>query len=140
MTAAAVVIGIVVAMVAWVLWGELPARRLRARSAGAQVPAQAERVDRLVRAGVRHAEGVHHQLRPLLADALEPALARRGLALDRPDDRTRALLGEELWEVVRPDRPRPPDPWGPGMDRRELERIVDRLEAAQRHDRSGRSR
>ena len=104
------------------------------------MPAQAERVDRLVRAGVRHAEGVHHQLRPLLADALEPALARHGLALDRPDARTRALLGEELWEVVRRDRPRPPDPWGPGMERRELERIVDRLEAAQRHDRSEPSR
>ena len=130
MTAAVLVIGIVVAMVAWALWGDIPARRRRAREAGtSMLPAQAERVDRLVRAGVRHAEGVHHQLRPLLTEAVEPVLARRGLALDAADPRVREALGDELWELVRPDRPRPPDPWGPGIDRGALDRIAGRLEA-----------
>ena len=130
MTAAYIVIGIVVAMIAWALWGEIPAQRRRARAATASLlPSQAERFDRLVRAGVRHSEGVHHQLRPLLAEAVEPALARRGLSLEEGDPRVRDALGGELWELVRPDRPRPADPWGPGMDRGELERIVAQLEA-----------
>jgi hypothetical protein len=137
-TAVVLVIGVVATTIAWALWGELPARRRRARAEGeAALPAQAERIGRLVHAGVRHAEGVHHQLRPLLAGALEPALARRGLALDRPDPRLEAFLGPELWELVRPDRPRPADQWGPGIDRRELERIVERLESMyERRERS----
>jgi hypothetical protein len=137
MTAVAIVIGVVAAMIVWAVWGEVPAKRRRARVAGAsELPAQAERLDRLVRAGVRHAEGVHHQLRPLLAAAVEPALTRRGLALDPPDPRAEAVLGPELWEIVRPDRPRPVDQWGPGLDRHELERILDRLEllSATRHE------
>src|SRR4051794_39614759 len=136
MTAVAIVVAVVVATIAWALWGELPARRRRAREASAAaLPAQSERIERLVRAGVRHAEGVHHQLRPLLAEALEPALARRGFALDRPDPRLEAFLGPQLWEVVRPDRPRPQDQWGPGIDRQELEQIVERLESLYSGDR-----
>ena len=128
MTAVAIVIGVVAAMTAWAVWGEVPAKRRRAHTAGAsELPAQAERVDRLVRAGVRHAEGVHHHLRPMLTAALEPALTRRGLALDDP--RAEAVLGPQLWEIVRPDSPRPEDPWGPGLGRPELEQILDRLES-----------
>ena len=81
-----------------------------------------------MRSGVRHAEGVHHQLRPTLAAALEPVLSRRGLSLAVPDPRVETLLGPELWEIVRPGRPRPENQWGPGLDRRALERILDRLE------------
>jgi hypothetical protein len=125
-TAVSFVIGIVAAQIIWALWS--PPAALRRRTSAPPLPAQAERVDRLVRGGTRYAEGVHRELRPLLAEVVEPALARRGLALDGPEAPVRELLGEELWDLVRPRRPRPERPLGPGMERQEIERIVDRLE------------
>jgi hypothetical protein len=126
-TAVSFVIGIVAAQVIWALWR--PPAALRRRRSAPPLPAQAERVDRLVRGGTRYAEGVHRELRALLAEIVEPALARRGLALDSPEPNVREFLGEELWELVRPHRPRPERPLGPGMERQEIERIIDRLEA-----------
>jgi hypothetical protein len=125
-TAVSFVIGIVAAQVIWALWR--PPAALRRRTSP-PLPAQAERVDRLVRAGTRHAEGVHRELRPLLTEIVEPALTRRGLAPDGPEKQVRELLGDELWNLVRPDRPRPEHPLGPGLERAALERIADRLEA-----------
>ena len=127
MTAVWLVIAIVAAEVVWALWR--PPAALRRRRNLPPLPAQAERVDRLVRAGTRYAEGVHRELRPLLAEVVEPSLGRRGLTLDGPEAPVRAALGDELWDVVRPDRPRPEHPLGPGMDRAGLEGIADRLEA-----------
>jgi len=126
MTAVWFVIGIVAAEVVWALWR--PPAALRRRTPPS-LPAQAERVDRLVRAGTRYAEGVHRELRPLVAEIVEPALNRRGLTLDGPAGPVREALGDALWQLVRPDRPRPPHPLGPGMDRAGLERVIDRLEA-----------
>jgi hypothetical protein len=39
------------------------------------------------------------------------------------------VLGEELWEVVRPDRPAPTDRTAPGLPSEALHALVDRLEA-----------
>jgi hypothetical protein len=39
------------------------------------------------------------------------------------------VLGEELWEVVRPDRPAPTDRTAPGLPPEALHALVDRLEA-----------
>ncbi|MGZ4270836.1 MAG: hypothetical protein ACXVFN_17115 [Solirubrobacteraceae bacterium] len=126
-------IGFVIVLLAAVVCRSL-CRRLPAAAPSrhpvqtADMPAQALRIDRLVRAGIAHAGDVHLQLRPLLTDAVEPALARRGLALDGAEEPVRAVLGERLWEVVRPGRPRPEDPWGPGLSRRDLARMLDDLE------------
>lgn len=84
---------------------------------------QAERV--VVLAGV-NAFDLHLRLRPRLQAIAEHRLAsRRGLSLESAE--ARELLGEELWELLRPDRPPPKDRFAPGMalagQRAALERI-----------------
>jgi hypothetical protein len=93
-----------------------PARSIR--------PADLERVERSVTERVT-ASGVHVRLRPLLAEIASARLSRaRGLT----QVEARALLGEELWDLVRPDRPRPENPNGAGLSTDELERMAERLE------------
>jgi hypothetical protein len=68
---------------------------------------------------------VHASLRPLLAEiAAARLIRRRGLT----SAEARALLGDELWDLVRPNRPWPEDPGGSGLTLDELERITERLE------------
>jgi hypothetical protein len=45
----------------------------------------------------------------------------------RPDE-ARALLGPDLWELLRPDRPAPDDRTAAGISLAAVERMVDDLE------------
>ncbi len=65
----------------------------------------------------------------MLAEIAEARLARRGVQLNRDHDEAQQLLGREAWELVRPDRPQPPDDRAPGLAPRELEAVLDSLEA-----------
>ena len=56
-------------------------------------------------------------------------LSRRGIELERQPDAARTLLGEELWELVRPDREPPRDRAAPGLELSSLRTMVDSLEA-----------
>jgi hypothetical protein len=67
-------------------------------------------------------------LRPLLREIAAAALNRRGVGLVGNSDAARALLGDELWELVRPGRPRPADPSAPGVTLEQLAAMTDRLE------------
>ena len=69
----------------------------------------------------------HTQLRPLVLEIAEARLARRGVRLD--GDEARRLLGPQAWDLVRPDRPAPPDDRAPGIAPSELQAVLDRLEA-----------
>lgn len=90
-------------------------------------PPQLARVERGVTLGVAHAFELHQRLRPQLREIAEARLAvRRGLALDSPA--ARAALGEEAWELLRPEREPPEDRFAPGIDAERLRRIVERLE------------
>ena len=90
-------------------------------------PPQLERVERGVTLGVSLAQDFHARLRPLLREAARARLAvSRGVDLDSPAGR--AAVGEEAWELLRPDREPPDDRFGPGVDRGELARLVDTLE------------
>jgi hypothetical protein len=90
-------------------------------------PSQLLRVERIVERAGESGLAAHAQLRPLLVEIAEARLSRRGVQLD--DDRAPGLLGPELWELVRPDRPEPADDRGGRVATRELERVLDRLEA-----------
>jgi hypothetical protein len=73
---------------------------------------------------------VHFRFRPTLRSMARELLAsRRGLDLDRDRDAARRVLGEEAWEVVRPDREPPLDRFGPGLDLPTLRAAVSALEA-----------
>jgi hypothetical protein len=90
-------------------------------------PSQLLRIERIVERSRASRVATHTQLRPLVLEIAEARLARRGLRLD--DDQARRLLGPQAWELVRPDRPAPPADRALGVAPRELEAMLDRLEA-----------
>jgi hypothetical protein len=68
---------------------------------------------------------VHARLRPLLT---EIAMTRLGRRHTLSPVEAQALLGDELWDLVRPDRPWPADPSGPGLSLAQLAQMTERLE------------
>ena len=56
-------------------------------------------------------------------------LAARGLRLDGGGAAVEEALGEELWELVRPDREPPVKRFAPGISPPAAARVVQRLEA-----------
>jgi len=88
-------------------------------------PAELLRIERELTLGIAGAGHLHSRLLPLLREA---ASARLRLDLTRSAARARAALGDEVWEILRPDRPPPADRHAPGISRRDVERCVARLE------------
>jgi hypothetical protein len=89
-------------------------------------PPEIERMEREVTLATANAFDLHARLRPALREIAASRLAERGLRLD---DDGEALLGEDLWELVRPDRLPPTDRHAPGISREELRDAVERVEA-----------
>jgi hypothetical protein len=93
-------------------------------------PPDLERTERMLSMAATTAFDLHFRLRPVLREVAEQRLAdRRGLRLDSGDPQVEEACGEELWEVVRPDREAPDHRYQPGLDSTALERVVARLEA-----------
>jgi hypothetical protein len=128
-----VVVGVLATVVSVAaLAARLPAAKRppapRPRAPSASVPSQLLRIERIVRRSGESGLAAHTLLRPVLSEIAEARLARRGVQLSRDHDEARRLLGREAWELVRPDRPPPPDR-APGVAPRELEAVLDTLEA-----------
>jgi hypothetical protein len=100
-----------------------PIRALTRRDPPATLPADLRVSERA--AAARYAGDVHTRLRPLLRDIADERLAARGLSLDD----ARPLVGDRLWEVIRPDRPRPTDAFVPELSADDVESMLDDLEA-----------
>jgi hypothetical protein len=101
----------------------LPALRRRYR------PTDLELLEGRLLVSGRSAVDLHSRLRPMLREIAAARLQRRhGIALDRDVDASRALLGDELWEVVRPDRPVPADRGAPGPGLDGIAPMIARLE------------
>jgi hypothetical protein len=121
----------VAAIVAYVAVRRLapPASARRRRgNAAAPLPARLERLERRVAVGVGSAVDCHTGVRPVLREIAAERLGRRGISLDADPDAPR-LLGEDLWELVRPDRPVPDLLDRHGLPLRELRRHLDTLES-----------
>ena len=88
------------------------------------------RLEREVLLGTASAYDQHFRLRPTLRETAGQLLAaRRGIDLDAQPARARAALGDETWQLVRPDLPPPQDRLGRGLSPERLRRAVDALEA-----------
>src|SRR5262249_5951663 len=117
---------------------ELMTRVLSARSATGQAsefeqalargrhhptrPTDLLRIERELSLGAASAGHLHARLLPLLREA---ASARLGFDLRRAPARARAALGDEAWELLRPDRAAPDDRHGTGAPLRKLEHCIE---------------
>jgi hypothetical protein len=89
-----------------------------------------ERIEREVTLGQSTAFDLHFRLRPTLRRiASELLRSRRGIDLDREPEAARRALGDETWQLVRPDREPPPERFGPGIELSSLRTVVGALEA-----------
>jgi hypothetical protein len=117
----------------WLRRALLAAGRLRDRlwpgASHRPVTAELARMEGAVVESLGSANGVHRRLRPVVRDIVEDQLAiTYGLDLVRDTGRVRGLLGEEVWELVRPDRPFPADGFAAGMPLADMVTLVGRLE------------
>jgi hypothetical protein len=116
-----VLAGIAVATCVALLPAAQRSRRRRAVAPAPPRPQQLLALERLVTTAGPSAVSVHAYLRPLLIEIVSRRLAARGQTLDRmPEAVGREVLGDRLWDIVRPGRPFPEDRHGPGVSAREL--------------------
>ncbi len=86
-------------------------------------------VDRLLALSVASAEDEHLRLRPLVLEIATQRLAdHTGVRIDAAPEAAAAILGEETWELVRPDRERPGDRRARGISPRRLQTVIESLE------------
>ena len=103
---------------------------LRGRKETPQPPVELLRMERELELGIADATHAHRRLLPLLRAAATARLAsRRGVELDRRPEAAEALLGEDVWELLRPDRPAPADRHGPGVPREQVAAAIERVES-----------
>lgn len=87
-------------------------------------------IERLVILAEAASFDLHYRLRPILREIAAQRLAdSRGLRLDRGGPQVERVLGEGLWELVRPDRPGPESRFDPGVRPQDLRRAIERLES-----------
>jgi hypothetical protein len=91
----------------------------------AERPPELERLERELPMATETAFDFHARLRPVVREIAGMRLASRGLSLEEGQD----VLGEEVWEIVRPDRRPPSDRHAEGIPPASLRRLVERLEA-----------
>ena len=103
---------------------------LRGRPAATPVPVELLRMERELELGIAGAGSAYHRLLPLLRSAAAARLAtRHGIELERRPDAAQALLGEDAWELLRPDRPEPADRFDPGVPRDRVTAAIERVES-----------
>jgi hypothetical protein len=72
--------------------------------------------------------GVDRSLPPLLVPIVAARLGRHGIDMELAPRRAQELLGDPLWEIVRPDRPPAAYGAGRGLAVDDLETAIKRLE------------
>ena len=92
-------------------------------------PPELERLERELTLGASTAFDLHYRLRPTLREIAGERLANQGLRLDGGGAAVEGALGEELWELVRPDREPPARRFASGISRDSAQRVIERLEA-----------
>ena len=102
---------------------------LMPRAEGNVRPPELIRIEREITLGAGTAAHLHRRLLPLLREAAGTRLsARHQIDFERRPEEARRLLGEDAWDVLRPDRPEPIDRNGPGLSLRRIGGVVKTLE------------
>ncbi len=114
--------------------GPEPASRfeqaLRPRKRAVTQPEELLRMDRELVLGSVDADHARRRLLPLLrATAAARIAARHGFELERRPEAARALLGEDVWELLRPDRPAPEDRHAAGVPHESIVAVIERVES-----------
>jgi hypothetical protein len=109
--------------------GESALRESTARASTRVPPPSLARVELEAALAVAGSFDLHYHLVPRLR-ALAAGLlsSRRNVSLAEDRGTAHAILGDEAWELVRPDRPAPQDRLAKGIAPRELGRVVDAME------------
>ena len=89
---------------------------------------QLRQVSRALTAAQASEFGVDRDLRPLFRPIAAMRLARRGVDLDRHPQEARAILDEQLWELVRAGRFRASNQVAGGISGAGLQSLIERLE------------
>ena len=107
---------------------ESPLRDVASPSPKRTPPPTLARIEHEVALGVAGSFDLHFRLVPRLR-ALATGLlsSRRNVSLASVSE-ARAILGPEVWELVRPDRETPRERLGKGIPAADLTRVVDALE------------
>lgn len=109
---------------------ETPLREPAPAAPARSTPPSLARIEHEVALGVAGSFDLHYRLVPRLRSVATGLLhARRSVSLEASPDRAHALLGDEAWALVQPDRATPQDRLGQGIGQAELGRVVDALEA-----------
>jgi hypothetical protein len=104
-------------------------RALRPAPAREQRPPELVRLEQHLALAVTSAFDVHFRLRPAVRDVAAQRLwARHSVDLESDPEGAEAKVGPGVWELVRPDRLPPADPFGPGLKLQEIEQVVTELE------------
>jgi hypothetical protein len=103
---------------------------VRGRTAKTSEPVELLRMERELELGIAGAGNAHYRLLPLLRSAAAARLTtRHGIELERRPDAARELLGDDVWELLRPDRPEPADRFAPGVPRDRAIAAIERVES-----------
>jgi hypothetical protein len=103
---------------------------LRSKKPQPREPVELLRMERELVLGNADADHAHRRLLPLLRSTAAARIsARHGFELARRPEAARTLLGDDVWELLRPDRPEPADRHGPGVPRASVTAVIERVES-----------
>jgi hypothetical protein len=124
-----VLAGVAIAVCLARLPGRRPTRRRAPAAPPPSRPSQLAALERLSVSTGASAVHAHAYLRPVLIEIASHRLAVRGQTLEQmPDGIAREMLGDRLWDIVRPNRPFPEERHGPGVRPEELAAMLEALE------------
>jgi len=90
--------------------------------------AELDRLERTLYMASARSFDLHYRLRPVIREIVAGRLERRGLSLDSGSASVRDLVGDDLWELVDPDRTAPENRQSPGPGLVDIEQQIERLE------------
>ncbi len=130
-------VGLVFVLVLPIVWPARPGpspleEALRPRTGELEErPRSLRQIDIAVRLAVTREGGyeLHYRLCPVLRELAAYRLRRHFVEMSASPDAARRILGEELWQLVREDRPPPDERNSRGIPPGELASVIDRLES-----------